>query len=154
MIVRSSPQAISAQELAQKTEADQQLIGVFHSPHQNLDVHLTLCWVETVRLMRVLAAMGLCEEAEIDSQSEAYLGNAKTKILIEEQGVYSFKTWSASFHGHEMRATDSLNEKGLIWQCLQPQNFPNISASMVTQTHGIHPNPPSHLLLVRSSGVS
>lgn len=56
--------------------------------------------------MRVLIAMGLCEEAKIDAQSEAYLGNSKTKILTEEQGIYSFKTWLASFHRHEMRLTD------------------------------------------------
>lgn len=42
--------------------------------------------------------MGVCEEAKINAGPEAYLGNSKTTILIEGQGVYSFKTWFAGLY--------------------------------------------------------
>ena len=102
MIVQSGHKAISAEELAQKTGADKQLIGVNPYARWHFDLRLTDSWVGIVRLMRVLTAMGLCEEAKIDAQPEAYLENSKTKILIEEQGIYSFKTWFASFHQHQI----------------------------------------------------
>ena len=50
--------------------------------------------------MRVLTAMGVCQEAKSDSGPEAYLGNSKTKIFTEEQGIYSFNTWFATLYEH------------------------------------------------------
>lgn len=55
--------------------------------------------------MRVLTGLGLCDEAMVDSGADMYLANSKTRILTEEQGIYSFKTWLGA----------SVSTKGMMW---------------------------------------
>ncbi|KAL8669258.1 MAG: hypothetical protein Q9168_006142 [Polycauliona sp. 1 TL-2023] len=61
-----------------------------------------------VRIMRVVAALGICEEAGV----EKYKANPKTKTMSTPQGVSSFKAWFDIFTPAAAKLPEYMHSKG------------------------------------------